>query len=169
MTDPSPKTSEQLPEIQRLIGRLCELWGIKGIEDEITIEFSSRLTRSLGRTKPIQKVVRLNLDLLADLSSNLEEVLCHEIAHIATVYKYGESTLPHGIEWRGLVRQAGFEPKVRIYVPQGKPSRPSAGIFLHTCPVCFSRRTAKRRMSQWRCGSCVSDGLPGELLIEEVL
>jgi hypothetical protein len=69
MNDPSPKTSEQLAEIQRVISRLCELWGIKGIEDEITIEFSSRLTRSLGRTKPIQKVVRLNLGLIADFST----------------------------------------------------------------------------------------------------
>ncbi|SVD84883.1 uncharacterized protein METZ01_LOCUS437737, partial [marine metagenome] len=89
-------------EIGPVVSRLCELWGIESIEDEITIEFSSRLTRSLGRTEPTKKTVRLNPDLLASLSKHLEEVLCHEIAHIATVQKYGESPLPHGKEWQSL-------------------------------------------------------------------
>jgi len=168
MNDPFPKNSGRSAEIRRVVGRLCELWGIKGIEDEIAIEFSPRLTRSLGRTKPIQKVVRLNLELLGDSSSYLEEVLCHELAHIATVHKYGESSLPHGTEWRELIRLAGFEPRVRLYVSPGKPIQANSRVFLHKCPICFAERTAKRRMSQWRCGSCASNGLSGELLIEEI-
>jgi predicted SprT family Zn-dependent metalloprotease len=146
MNDFSHSNSDQPVKIKPVVSRLCELWEIKSIEHEITIEFSSRITRSLGRTQPLRKIVRLNPDLLRSLSKHLEEVLCHEIAHIAAVHKYGPVVMPHGEEWQSLVRQAGFEPS-----------------------VCLAERQAKNRMARWRCSACVQDGLDGELIIEEVL
>jgi predicted SprT family Zn-dependent metalloprotease len=169
MNNSSPMNFGRTTEIGPVVSRLCELWGIESIEDEITIEFSSRLTRSLGRTEPTKKIVRLNPDLLASLSKHLEEVLCHEIAHIATVQKYGESPLPHGKEWQSLVRQAGFEPSTRMYVSSGKPRRLLIKRFRHKCLTCFTERIAKTRMNRWRCSGCVKNGMDGELMIEEVL
>ena len=126
------------------------------------------MTHSLGRTQPLKKDVRLNPDLSSSLSKHLEETLCHELAHIATVHKYGESAMPHGQEWQSLVRQAGFEPIIRMHVPSNKRSRISTKRFSHKCPTCFSERIAKIRMTRWRCSGCVQDGMGGELIIEEV-
>jgi predicted SprT family Zn-dependent metalloprotease len=169
MNDFSHSNSDQPVKIKPVVSRLCELWEIKSIEHEITIEFSSRITRSLGRTQPLRKIVRLNPDLLRSLSKHLEEVLCHEIAHIAAVHKYGPVVMPHGEEWQSLVRQAGFEPSVRMHVAPGKRPHISTRRFRHVCPVCLAERQAKNRMARWRCSACVQDGLDGELIIEEVL
>jgi predicted SprT family Zn-dependent metalloprotease len=38
----------------------------------------------------------------------LEEVLCHELAHVAVYRLHGRSVRPHGPEWKRLVRQVGF-------------------------------------------------------------
>ena len=84
--------------IRSIIRRLCALWEIEEVEDEISVEYSSRMTRSLGRTQPLKKIIRLNLDVLSSLCQHLEEILCHELAHIAAVHKYGESISPHGQE-----------------------------------------------------------------------
>jgi ribosomal protein L37AE/L43A len=37
--------------------------------------------------------------------------------------------------------------------------------YLHWCPVCHSRRFARRPMARWRCAECVDAGLPGALQI----
>lgn len=144
------------------------MWEIEEVEEEISVEYSSRMTRSLGRTQPLKKIIRLNLDVLSSLCQHLEEILCHELAHIAAVHKYGESISPHGQEWQSLVRQAGFEPNIRMHVSSSKIIQVSKRQFKHKCPICFSERIAKTRMTSWRCGSCVKEGMGGELIIEEV-
>jgi predicted SprT family Zn-dependent metalloprotease len=155
--------------IQREVDRLCELWDISSIRDDIDIEFTSRLTRSLGRTHPAKKNIRLNRHLLANLVEYLEEVLCHEVGHIATFYKFGDSVSPHGEEWQSLVRLAGFEPTTKLDVALEQSEERSKRQFSHSCPRCFTKRIAKVRMTRWRCGTCVAEGMEGNLLIEEVL
>jgi len=168
MNNPSALSLDEFAEIKSIVSRLCKLWSIESIEDEITIEYSSRVTHSLGRTQPIKKVVRLNPVVSNSLSHHLEEVLCHELAHIATVNKYGESALPHGQEWQSLIRQAGFQPVIRMHVSSYQVSRISTKRFRHKCPICFVERIAKIRMNQWRCSDCVKEGMDGGLIIEEV-
>jgi len=168
MNNSSQPSFDQFAEIESIVSRLCKLWSIESIEDQITIEYSPRVTHSLGRTQPLKKVVRLNPEVSTSLSKHLEEILCHELAHIATVHKYGESPLPHGQEWQSLVRQAGFEPIIRMHVSSNKLSRVSTKRFRHKCPICFTERIAKIRMTRWRCSGCVKDGMDGELVIEEV-
>jgi len=155
--------------IQRELDRLCKLWGISNIREGIEIEFSSRLTRSLGRTLPAKKTIRLNRQLLGNLIEYLEEVLCHEIGHIAAFHKYGDSVSPHGEEWRSLVRLAGFEPTTKLDVSLEKTEQRSKRRFSHSCPRCLTKRIAKVRMTRWLCSVCVEEGLDGHLLIEEVL
>lgn len=154
--------------IHSTVHRLCELWGIEQIENEIQVEFSTRMTRSLGRTQPHKRVIRLNSKLCSSLSGYLEEVLCHELAHIATVYKYGGSPLPHGKEWQSLVRMAGYEPSVRMQIDSDFPPKNHLKRFRHQCPVCHSVRVARVPMKRWRCSECVASGLSGELEVEEL-
>lgn len=168
MANSVPLNNKDVSVIESCVSHLCKLWNIKSIEHEIKVEYSSRMTRSLGRTKPTKKLVRLNTNLSSSLSEHLEEVLCHEIAHIAATHKYGDEISPHGKEWQTLVRLAGYEPSIRMNVLTNNIHKPLAKRFAHKCPVCFSEQVAKRRVTRWRCGNCVQAGLTGELVIEEV-
>jgi SprT protein len=155
-------------KIEALILKFCALWGVEEIQDDIQLQFSTRFTRSLGRTQPRNKVIRLNSELCTELSDFLDEVICHELAHVAAVHLHGDSIKPHGEEWSALVRLAGFEPYIRLQV-NGKSSIGKARrSFRHYCLVCHSERIGRMRMTRWRCKACVASGLSGELQIEEI-
>ena len=143
------------------------LWGRPGLANSVIIQFSDRLRSSLGRTRVDVRRVRLNSLLASANKQLLNEVLCHELAHIAIYERFGKSEKPHGPEWKALVRQAGFEPRLRISVNGEKPST-ATRRFEHLCPVCQTIRYAKRPMTGWRCGNCVDAGLEGKLLIRSI-
>jgi hypothetical protein len=64
-------------------------------------------------------------DALRDL---LEEVLCHELAHVAVYRLHGRAVRPHGPEWKGLVAAAGFKPRARFERAEGRfPTRGGTG------------------------------------------
>ena len=140
------------------------LWGRPELTSSVIIQFSDRLRSSLGRTRVDVRRVRLNPLLASANEQLLDEVLCHELAHIAVYENYGTHVKPHGPEWTALVRQAGFEPRLRISVADEKPPTITRR-FEHLCPVCQTVRYAKRSMTRWRCESCVYAGLEGKLLI----
>ena len=165
ISSPSEKTADR---IRASILELCALWRVEEIQDEIRIAFSSRLTRSLGRTQPKLKVIRLHNELCTSLNSYLDEVMCHELAHVVAVHLHGTSVKPHGKEWQELVRLAGFEPTVRLHVDDHASQIKPLKKYSHYCPVCHSERVARIRMTRWRCKVCVADGLSGELQIEEI-
>jgi len=143
------------------------LWGCSDLASSVAIQFSGRLKSSLGRTRVDVHKVSLNPLLTRANEQLLDEVLCHELAHIAIYERFGASVKPHGPEWTALVRQAGFEPRLRHSVTNAE--LPTATRkFEHLCPVCQTVRYAKRSMTQWRCESCVDAGLEGKLLIRSV-
>ena len=143
------------------------LWGCSDLASSVAIEFSGRLKSSLGRTRVDLHKVSLNPLLSSANEQLLDEVLCHELAHIAIYERFGASVKPHGPEWTALVRQAGFEPRLRLSVTNAE--LPTATRkFEHLCPVCQTVRYAKRSMTHWRCESCVDAGLEGKLLIRSV-
>ena len=143
------------------------LWGCSDLASSVAIQFSGRLKSSLGRTRVDVHKVSLNPLLTSANEQLLDEVLCHELAHIAIYERFGASAKPHGPEWIALVRQAGFEPRLRHSVTNAE--LPTATRkFEHLCPVCQTVRYAKRSMTQWRCESCVDAGLEGKLLIRSV-
>ena len=132
---------------------------------------SSRLRSSLGLFSPRSGEVRLAA-FLADASTTLyREVVLHELAHAAVHLKYGPGRRPHGNEWRGFMVAVGLQPRVRL------PREELGGLSLrpvvrrarirwrHRCPVCQTARVAGRPVRRWRCSSCVSAGLSGELTI----
>ena len=140
------------------------LWGRPELASSVIIQFSGRLRTSLGRTRVDVRRVRLNPLLASANEQLLNEVLCHELAHIAI---YERFVKPHGPEWTALVQRAGFEARLRHSVTGEKPSI-TAQRFEHLCPVCQTIRYAKRSMVRWRCGSCVDAGLEGKLLIRSI-
>ena len=143
------------------------LWGVPGLENDIDIQFSSRLRRSLGRTRVDKHRVRLNKNLINTNNNLLDEVLCHELAHIVVYTRFGNNAKPHGSEWAALMRQAGYRPRVRINTGGEKLPR-SSNKYEHLCPVCQHIRYARRPMTRWRCIRCINAGLDGRLHIRSV-
>ncbi len=126
---------------------------------------------SLGRCRPSQGQIRIAEFLLTGPPGLLEEVLCHEVAHVATTLKFGAGIRPHGAEWAGLMRDAGFEPRVRI--PHGEIPRDTLAstrphLWQHRCPICQTSRIAGRPVRAWRCKTCSAAGLDGQLEISLV-
>jgi predicted SprT family Zn-dependent metalloprotease len=146
-------------------------WHTPGLADLTQVTFSSRLERSLGRCIPATGRVALTTRLRRGARERLLETLCHEVAHVAAYMLHGATARPHGPEWAALVREAGFDPHTHARPRRGasksskqpKVTNPSRYTVVHTCPVCHSRRFARRVMSAWRCRTCVDAGLSGEL------
>jgi predicted SprT family Zn-dependent metalloprotease len=159
--------SRTLPEwaVQRSADWLT-LLEVPELHSQITIELSSRMTRSLGRCYPARRLIRLAEGLLKKRDI-FEEALCHELAHIVAFEQNGRIRRPHGPEWKALMRKAGFEPRTRLRwdgaPPTKRRKRRRRYIYLHVCPVCHAERTAGRAVRQWRCGACVEVGLDGKL------
>jgi predicted SprT family Zn-dependent metalloprotease len=166
----------RLRGLERQARSWLALWGLPG--GDLKIEWSSRLHRSLGRAVPRRSLVRLSPLLLDAPRQTVLEVLCHETAHLAVPLLHRGSPRPHGPEWAGLVRLAGYPPRVRMTFEHDVPTpasarmpaaerRPEAAgrLYVHTCPVCRLRRLARRRVTRWRCAACVAAGLDGRLTI----
>jgi len=154
-------------EFQAKSAMLFSLWGIPEVACCVDIQFSRRLRSTLGRTRVDIRRVRLNPVLVEKSEGLLEEVLCHELAHIAVYERFGAKARPHGPEWAGLVRQAGYEPRLSAAI-DGETKHINEQRFEHLCPVCQVVRYAKRSMTTWRCESCVDAGLEGRLLIRSL-
>jgi predicted SprT family Zn-dependent metalloprotease len=155
------------------ISRWAEVWDTEKLEDRVSVVFSPRMIKSLGRCDLKSKTIRLNPKLKGRHGRILPEVLCHEAAHIAVHEKYGPSSSPHGEEWRQYVRQAGFVPRVTaglegLNLPPPARKTPSV-LYEHRCPVCQMTRTSSRPVSRWRCAACVGAGLDGRLIVEKII
>ena len=146
----------------------AELWRDPLLADETRVEFSSRMTRTLGRAYPARMLIRLSASLTAELDAQaFKEFLCHEAAHLVAFRRHGRAINPHGPEWRRLVEAAGYRPTTKIRMKDAEPARSTGNRvrYLHSCPVCGTRRTAGKPMYRWRCVTCVDAGLDGRLLI----
>ena len=136
----------------------------------MSVSFSPRMQRSLGRCAPEFGRIGLHSALRTAPRQQLEEVLCHEAAHVAAFVLYGRSVRPHGPEWEELVSQAGFTPAIRAPSLDTRGSAPSSRRssrleYEHRCAVCQTVRLARRPVRRWRCAECVAAGLSGEMTI----
>lgn len=159
---------EGVPEsLQSLARYWAELWGVPGLLDSVTVEYSTRFRTSLGLCTPVEGRIRLAAHLRDGDPDLLEEVLCHELAHVAAFRLHGIVNRPHGPEWEFLVAQAGYEPRIRLprEATEAVQPRQSHARYEHRCPVCHSRRIARRPVPGWRCVECRNTGLPGLLEI----
>jgi predicted SprT family Zn-dependent metalloprotease len=154
---------------RRLIRRWSAKWKVHRLAEQVTCEWSSRLTRSLGRAYPGRMLVRLSVLLQRSPYSPLfEEVLCHEVAHLAVHALHGSQASPHGPEWKRLLRLAGYEPRRALFVDNGGDHRIVRLAYEHTCPVCQATRVARHPHRSWRCAACRRAGLEGNLIIRNV-
>ena len=165
----SPQTI--LPRsLDRRVGELARLWSMPDLAASVSVRFSNRLTRSLGRADANKGRIALAASIAED-PTLLDAALCHELAHLAAFRLVGASERPHGPTWQRLVRQAGHAPTLRIAIGQhdvdSRVGR-EACRFVHSCPVCNFTRTAARRMPTWRCADCAAVGLDGRLEITPV-
>ena len=128
----------------RSIQKFVTIWNAPWLSDFAKISFSSRLSRSLGRCKPASGEIHLNSQLLDHtLQSLLDEVVCHEAAHVLNFAQHGRLAKPHGPEWRALVSTAGFHLRRSTHSPEIKASTVvprNQSVYEHRCPVCQATR-----------------------------
>lgn len=162
------KPADDLTKCYHLIEAWTQCWGVPELAEDIQCEWSSRLRRSLGRAYPKRQLVRLSVLLKAPKFSALfDEVLCHETAHIAAFHIQGGRVANHGVEWRSLVRRAGFVPRSSFPTESASPRNPPHPVrYEHFCPVCQASRYAKQPQPKWRCVICQEAGLDGKLIIQ---
>lgn len=151
------------------IVELLALWRAQRLGDRVRVSISSRLRRSVATSTPERLEIRLRADVPALPLSVQREILAHELAHIV-VFARDPSAPAHGKQWQKLLLKAGYEAHTHIGLPgmsaprPEKPSRPQ-WVYVHSCPVCQSERTAGRPMRNWRCRPCTESGLAGTLVI----
>lgn len=160
-----------------LLAKWSVAWGLPGLDAAIAVEFSPRLKRSLGRSRPKIGKILLHESLREQRRALLPMVLCHEAAHLAAFHLWGRKIRPHGPEWAELVRASGFDVTTTVYVrPRSRQKaievtddrpisqrRPGSRQVLHRCPVCQTQRLARRIVPQWRCAECRAAGLEGRM------
>jgi predicted SprT family Zn-dependent metalloprotease len=157
-----------LRKCPRLIQSWTRKWNATAITEHVECEWSSRLRRSLGLAYPERMLVRLSLLLKEPKYASLfDEVLCHEVAHIAVFHVHGKAATSHGPEWKELLRMVGYEPR-RSYRTDSLPERKGheSISYDHICPICQAKRTARRPMPSWCCVACQNAGLDGEMIIQ---
>ena len=147
-------------------------WQLAPVAATVRVRFSRRMFRSIGRCAPFRRLVTLAVGVREMTPALVREVLVHELAHIAAYELHGPRIRPHGAEWSGLMRAAGYTPRVRfedaaaIALVRERASLPTR--YLHRCPACGAGRVAARRMPRWRCGACYEIGRDGLLEITRV-
>lgn len=162
-------------DLPRVLTRWATLWRTPGLVDRVTVEFSPRLARTLGRVRPASGIIRLNALLQNVPREFLLEVLCHEAAHVAVYLTHGLKTQPHGQEWRDLVRRAGYTPTTKLAhpsLPQPRP-KPSSKVSAlaprpatrhrYRCPICQHDYFVRRKSSRLHCTVCDPAGCPAPL------
>jgi hypothetical protein len=109
------------PNLLAAVPEWAAAWGVPGLESRLSIGFSTRMSRSLGRCHPERKLIRLASWLREAPDLLLAEVLCHEVAHVAVHELHGRDCRPHGKEWQALMRTAGYQARTRIPEDQLPP------------------------------------------------
>lgn len=142
-------------------------WQVADLSACTTVRFSTRMTRSFGRALYPQCQITIAARLLHGDSDLVREVLCHEFAHLGAHHLHGPAIAPHGDQWRALVGQAGFAPRVTLPDdPASAPYQPRPRPYLHRCVRCGAARRAVRAMPGWRCARCVRARRSGFVQIE---
>ncbi len=138
---------------------LC-VWGCPA--GGTTAHWNPRLRTTAGRAFPRGGRVELNPNLLAVRCGTLafDAVMVHEAAHLAVHRLLGPNLPPHGEGWRGLVREAGFEPTVHHGLIEGRESATSCQkhAYLHFCDLCEARQVQGHEPPA-KCRACGARGV----------
>ena len=155
-------------QIERWLSLWEKRWHLPWLRQKVKLRFSARLHKSWARARVTTGHITVSVELL-EHESLLEEVLCHEAAHVAAYSLIGANEPPHGPTWRSLVILAGHEPLRRLPgVLKTSVASSANRKYEHRCPICHFTRRAPRPNRRWRCADCVAAGLSGELVITPV-
>ena len=160
-----------ITHLRALAAEALRLWGEPHLVHELVVEQSPRMTRSIARTYPARRVIRVNPSVPAMRITDARLVMWHESAHIVVFQRHGAGVRPHGGEWTSLLASAGLQASVRITDrSHGSSSTAESGAtsrhFVYRCPICHAVAYARRRMPRWRCGACTENGLLGNMIID---
>jgi SprT protein len=157
------------PDFAAELGRLARLWDAPGLDERASVEFSARLSRSLGLCYPQRDLIRLNPVLLkAENREVLNETLVHEAAHLVAYWRHGGRIRPHGHQWQSLMQLADLPPRATIRHTKIKslpPVRRARYLYRHRCQDCGNVFNAGRTDRRWRCSSCHRWGRGGVLKV----
>lgn len=161
--------SEIPPGLEPVVRFCAELWGVPALLERVRIIPAPRMTVILAHAYPATNTIRISARVLASGSTELiREILCHELAHLACRMRYGRRVHPHGPEWKELMRQTGYEPRVRFphdaMAPLALPGRRPLA-YEHRCRSCGQTHLARTTNRHWRCASCVRAGREGRLTV----
>lgn len=156
------------PFARRMLTRWGKLWHVPRLRERVTVRFSARLTKSLGRVRLATGSISLNARLQFAPRAFLIEVLCHEAAHVAARLLHGPQAKPHGPEWRDLMHRAGYTPATMRAHPDLPPAKPRASSVQrrrhrYRCPICQQDFFVRRKDSRLRCNVCQPGGRPEPL------
>lgn len=98
-------------------------WKLDHLVPEIEMRLSTRMTRTIGSANLTKNRMTFAVWLFDQPQAVIDEVLCHEAAHLAVHHLYGQGVRPHGREWQALMSRAGVMPRVRIPLPNPPPLR----------------------------------------------
>jgi predicted SprT family Zn-dependent metalloprotease len=161
--------SEIPPGLEPVVRFCADLWGVPALLERVRIVPAPRMTVTLAHAYPATNTIRISTRVLASGSTELiREVLCHELAHLACRMRHGQRARPHGPEWKELMRQTGYEPRVRFphdaMAPLDLPGRRPLA-YEHRCPRCGWTQLSRTTNRRWRCAACVRAGREGKLTV----
>ena len=140
------------PELRARLQPLFECWGVARELAGVTVEWSRRLQTAAGRAWFEPPRIKLNPRLLARVPAAIEQVLVHEAAHLAVFVRHGARALPHGTEWRALMRAAGLPPQTTHRYPIQGLGR-ARYWYLHICSGCGGRAILRQARRLRCCGT----------------
>jgi predicted SprT family Zn-dependent metalloprotease len=85
----------------------ARLWRVPELTEHAHLLYASRVP-PLGRSRAALGEIALNGPYLRVNPNAIELALCHHAAHLAVYLLHGPKAPPHGLEWRHLMRQAGY-------------------------------------------------------------
>jgi len=140
----SPREARGDEHLIESVTRLGRRWSRPSRAETVSIRFSSRLSKTWALTNLVTNTITLSSELNGD-RERLDDVLCHELAHVVSHERVGRTEGPRGPPWRRLVLDEGRDPPVAdrnaTTTKANGVTRPS----LHL-PVCdFSRIVRRRR------------------------
>ncbi len=149
-------------DFSRPLTRWAKAWGVPGLPTSVSVSYSSRMRRSLGRVRPRVGGITLNAQLANAPRAVVMEILCHEAAHVAVFLRHGPGAKPHGPEWRALVRKAGYAPTTSLscrWVKSTAAPSTRKGRVRYRCPECKTTCFGSRYPSRLHCSGCLRDGV----------
>jgi predicted SprT family Zn-dependent metalloprotease len=146
-----------LPALREMLGRLGVAWDCPDLPCRVKVVYNPRLTTTLGRAAFADMRLELNPRLLREHPDELAATLAHEAAHLVVHMRYAKA-LPHGREFKTLMRAVNLSPKATHSLPvEHLRKRRGRYLYLHRCGDCGQEFVARSVRRGYYCLACGPD------------